>query len=137
MRPDDPRILYMWDEFDFIRDPRNVPIMQHGYYNSTPKFQRRLKDWANWRNDPLLRLFVANDFMYTAHHGMKAFFNQDDGAFEHALLGLGVENFNNEFMSGFDTAEPEPRPKRRRNTGDFPPNMLNTLLHFSGDQRGA
>lgn len=131
---DDPRILYAWDEFDFMKRLDNIPVKKEGYYCTTPKFIRTLADWANWKDDPLLRLIVANDFMYTAHHGMKAFFNADDGAFQNAIISLGDERFKQEFMSGFDTTTNKPDTHNKpRARNDFAPGTLKAMSIYVGD----
>lgn len=110
MELNDPRILFMWDEFDFIHDIRNVPVHHNGYYCTTPKFKRETKDWVNWKNDPLLRLLIANNFQYVTYHGMKMFFDNDGNfnsdLFTDSISSFGFDKFSSEFMTDFNGITP-------------------------------
>jgi len=110
MMPDNPRVRYFWDEFDFC-NALDVPIDKNGYYTTTVKNKRTIEDWENWTNDPLLRLIVANDFMYTAHHGMKSFFDGDHRRLELVMDSMNQEQFDMEFMCGFDTCARREKPR--------------------------
>ncbi len=99
--PFSDRVKYFFDEFDFCK-VEDVPVIEDGYYCTTAKFTRKVKDWENWGSDPLLRLLVANDFMYTAAHGMKPFFDAPPSKLDDAKKNLGKESFEIEYSHRFD-----------------------------------
>lgn len=106
-----PNVRWFWDEFDSC-DIRNVPVMETGYYTTTPVKVRKLIDWGRWQSDKLLRLIVANEFMYTTHHGMNYFFGKEGMDIEEVQRmkkNLGFARFNAEFFCEFQDSFDENR----------------------------
>jgi len=102
--PHSPTVRWFWDEFDscYIR---NVPVMETGYYTTTPRKLRSLSNWENWENDVLLRLLVANDFNYNSRHGMSYFFGDKGLDVERLATMTGSINYkqhNMEYMGHFN-----------------------------------
>lgn len=95
-------VKFYFDEFDFM-DIENVPVMENAYYVTTRKEERTMDDWIFWRNDRLLRLIVANDFMYTSKHGMSCMID-GEARVDAVWRNLDKEPFQQEYLSGFDKA---------------------------------
>lgn len=95
-------VKFYFDEFDFM-DIENVPILEGGYYVTTCREERTMDDWLFWRNDRLLRLIVANDFMYTSKHGMACMID-GEAKLDAVWRCMDKEAFEREFLSGFDKA---------------------------------
>jgi len=62
-----------------------------------------MDDWVFWRKDRLLRLIVANDFMYTSKHGMSCMID-GESKLDAVWRCLDKEAFQQEYLSGFDKA---------------------------------
>ena len=102
LRGHDVRLKFFFDEFDFFSKLEDVPVIEDGYYCTTGKFTRKIEHWENWGNDPLLRLLVANDFIYTSTHGMKPFFDAPPHKLDDMKRQLGEDHFKCEFQNTFD-----------------------------------
>lgn len=99
---------YMWffDEFDLIPKNNNIPILQKGYYVTTPRFLRDIEHILSWkeglRDDRLLDLLEFNNGKYEAHAWLP---NQDMDSITDMKKMLPIETFNHEFGNGLFTAE--------------------------------
>lgn len=95
-------VKFYFDEFDFM-DIANVPVIENAYYVTTRNEIRTMDDWIFWRKDRLLRLLVANDFMYTSKHGMSCMID-GEAKLDAVWRCLDKESFQQEYLSGFDKA---------------------------------
>lgn len=115
----DNRVRFFYDEFDFHNTPDDVIPFETGYYCTTARFYRTQDHWKEYQNDPLLRLIVLNEFKHESYHGMKSIY-PDFESLKDRIKFMGIEQFNHEFMTGFDSVIEEPKPKPKISFGQIP-----------------
>lgn len=96
-------VKFYFDEFDFM-DIENVPVLENAYYVTTRNDLRTMDDWLFWRKDKLLRLLVANDFMYTQRHGMACMID-GEARLDAVWRCMDTKTFQQEYLTGIDKAK--------------------------------